>query len=68
MVENGAYTDDATLAIVERVLAGDINEGLAKQIQEYGGKAQSLNFRTTNVLFGERLDAAWRKMASFGRP
>jgi acetylglutamate kinase len=54
-VQGRRYTDDATLAIVERVLAGDINEGLAKQIQEYGGKAQSLNFRTTNVLFGERL-------------
>ena len=54
-VQGRRYTDDATLAIVERVLGGDINEGLAKQIQEYGGKAQSLNFRTTNVLFGERL-------------
>ena len=54
-VQGRRYTDDATLAIVERVLAGDINEGLARQIQEYGGKAQSLNFRTTNVLFGQRL-------------
>ncbi len=54
-VQGRRYTDDATLAIVERVLAGEINEGLAKQIQEYGGKAQSLNFRTTNVLYGERL-------------
>ena len=54
-VQGRRFTDDATLAIVERVLAGEINEGLARQIQEYGGKAQSLNFRTTNVLFGERL-------------
>ncbi len=54
-VQGRRYTDDATLAIVERVLAGEINEGLARQIQDYGGKAQSLNFRTTNVLFGERL-------------
>ncbi len=54
-VQGRRYTDDATLAIVERVLAGEINEGLARQIQGYGGKAQSLNFRTTNVLFGERL-------------
>jgi acetylglutamate kinase len=49
------YTDDATLAIVERVLAGEINEGLSRQIRDFGGKAQSLNFRTTNVLYGERL-------------
>ncbi len=54
-VQGRRFTDDATLAIVERVLAGEVNEGLSKQIQEYGGKAQSLNFRTTNVLFGERL-------------
>jgi acetylglutamate kinase len=54
-VQGRRYTDDATLAIVERVLAGEINEGLSRQIQNYGGKAQSLNFRTTNVLFGERL-------------
>jgi acetylglutamate kinase len=54
-VQGRRYTDDATLAIVERVLAGEINEGLAKDIQDHGGKAQSLNFRTTNVLFGERL-------------
>lgn len=54
-VQGRRYTDDATLAIVERVLAGEINEGLARQIQGYGGKAQSLNFRTTNVLFGRRL-------------
>jgi len=54
-VQGRRYTDAATLAIVERVLAGEINEGLSRQIQEYGGKAQSLNFHTTNVLFGERL-------------
>jgi acetylglutamate kinase len=54
-VQGRRYTDDATLSIVERVLAGEVNEGLARQIQGYGGKAQSLNFRTTNVLFGERL-------------
>jgi acetylglutamate kinase len=54
-VQGRRYTDDATLAIVERVLAYEINEGLSRQIQEYGGKAQSLNFRTTNVLFGKRL-------------
>ena len=29
--------------------------GLARQIEDYGGKAQSLNFRTTNVLLGEQL-------------
>jgi acetylglutamate kinase len=47
------YTDDATLAIVEKVLACDLNEWLAQRIEELGGRAMNLNFRTTNVLFGE---------------
>jgi acetylglutamate kinase len=52
------YTDDATLAIVERVLAGEINETLAARIEELGGRAMPLNFvgiENNNVLFGERL-------------
>src|SRR5687767_5667922 len=52
------FTDDATLAIVERVLAGEINESIAKSIEEFGGRAMPLNFaggQNNNVLFGERL-------------
>jgi acetylglutamate kinase len=52
------YTDDATLKIVERVLAGDINETIAARIEELGGRAMPLNFageQNNNVLFGERL-------------
>jgi acetylglutamate kinase len=54
-VQGRRYTDDATLAIVERVLAGEVNEQLAQRIHDLGGRAQPLNFRTTNVLFGERI-------------
>ena len=53
-VQGRRYTDQATLEIVERVLAYEINEGLAAQIELLGGRAKSLNFRTQNVLFGER--------------
>lgn len=52
------YTDDATLKIVERVLAGEINESIAARIEEFGGRAMPLNFAgesNNNVLFGERL-------------
>ncbi|TWT38450.1 acetylglutamate kinase [Blastopirellula retiformator] len=49
------YTDDATLKIVEEVLAGEINEGIAANIEEIGGRAMNLNFKTTNVLFGEKM-------------
>ena len=54
-IKGRRYTDDATLKIVEHVLAYETNERLAGQIEELGGRAMPLNFRTTNVLFGERL-------------
>lgn len=55
-VQGRRYTDDAALAIVEEVLAYQINERLAKQIEELGGRARPLNFRTANVLWGQRLE------------
>jgi len=63
-VQGRRYTDDATLAIVERVLAGDINRKLAEDINLLGGLAEPLSFSTTNVLFGERI----RLAGEDGRP
>jgi acetylglutamate kinase len=54
-IQGRRYTDDATRDIVERVLAYETNERIAERIEEFGGRAAPLNFRTTNVLFGERL-------------
>jgi len=54
-VQGRRYTDSATLEIVEQVLATDLNHDLAARIEEYGGRAMSLNFLSTNVLFGEQL-------------
>ncbi|MCG8449180.1 MAG: acetylglutamate kinase [Pirellulales bacterium] len=56
-IQGRRYTDAATLEIVERVLAGELNESLAERIEEYGGRAMPLNFSNTNnnVLFGEPL-------------
>ncbi len=57
-IQGRRYTDEATLEIVQRVLAGEINESLAKRIEEFGGRAMPLNFAgaaNNNVLFGERL-------------
>ena len=54
-VQGRRYTDPATLEIVERVLAGQINDHLVEQIRALGGCAQGLNFRTRNVLFGEKI-------------
>jgi len=54
-IQGRRYTDDATLAIVETVLVGEINRSLAARIEQYGGRAMPLSFCTTCVLFGERL-------------
>jgi len=54
-VQGRRYTDQATLDIVERVLATELNHELVAKIEEYGGRAMSLNFLSTNVLFGEKL-------------
>lgn len=57
-VQGRRYTDQATLEIVERVLAGQINRSIVQQIQDLGGCAASLNFQTTNVLYGQRIGLA----------
>jgi acetylglutamate kinase len=54
-IKGRRYTDEATLKIVEEILAYETNERIARQIEELGGRAMNLNFRTTNVLHGERI-------------
>jgi acetylglutamate kinase len=54
-IQGRRYTDDATCDIVERVLAYETNEHIAERIEAFGGRSTPLNFRTTNVLWGERL-------------
>ncbi len=54
-VQGRRYTDEATLRIVEEVLAYETNNRLAEMIQQLGGRAAPLNFKTTCVLFGQPL-------------
>jgi len=56
-IQGRRYTDEATLEIVERVLAGEVNEAVAARIESFGGRAMPLNFLNTNnnVLFGQQL-------------
>jgi acetylglutamate kinase len=54
-IQGRRYTDEATLKIVEEILAYETNERLAQLIEQLDGRAMNLNFRTTNVLFGERI-------------
>ncbi len=60
-IQGRRFTDDATLKIVERVLAQDLNEAIAERIEFFGGRAMPLNFMgetNNNILFGERLTLA----------
>lgn len=57
-VQGRRVTDAATRDVVEQTLAYATNEELVSRIEELGGRAAPLNFRTTNVLFGERLTLA----------
>lgn len=54
-IQGRRYTDEATLAIVEQVLAYETNNKMYERIEQLGGRAAPLNFKTTNVLFGQRL-------------
>lgn len=54
-IQGRRFTDEATLKIVEEVLAYETNESISREIESLGGRAMNLNFRTTNVLFGEKL-------------
>jgi len=50
------YTDERTLEIVEQVLAVETNEYLASEFEKIGGRAMTLNFQSTPVLHGRRLE------------
>ncbi|MDA8564259.1 acetylglutamate kinase, partial [Mariniblastus sp.] len=54
-VQGRRYTDDATLDIVEKVLATEVNHFLAAEFEKIGGRAMTLNFESTPVLKGEPL-------------
>ncbi|MCL4169614.1 UNVERIFIED_CONTAM: hypothetical protein GTU68_048407 [Idotea baltica] len=54
-IQGRRWTNPATLQVVERVLAGELNVFLTEEIERLGGRAMNLSFNTTNVLFGEKL-------------
>jgi acetylglutamate kinase len=54
-VQGRRYTDDATLEIVAKVLADDINTDIVRHISKYGGRAAGLHHKTTQCLYGKRL-------------
>lgn len=55
-VQGRRFTDDATLEIVAKVLAGDISQDLIRKIQTQGGVARGVSFlNQNNALIGEKL-------------
>jgi acetylglutamate kinase len=54
-VKGRRVTDPKTLEIVEQTLGYELNTFLTEEVERLGGRAMNLNFRTTNVLFGEKL-------------
>jgi acetylglutamate kinase len=54
-VQGRRYTDDATLGIVARVLAEEINADIERHINKYGGRASGLHHKTHQCLYGKRL-------------
>lgn len=54
-VHGRRYTDDQTMEIVARVLAGEICQSLVGEIQQQGGDAVGLSYLSENCLTGETL-------------
>src|SRR4051794_36767323 len=57
-VQGRRYTDEATLEIVARVLAEEINADIVRHINKFGGRAAGLHHKTSQCLFGRRLTLA----------
>jgi acetylglutamate kinase len=54
-VRGRRYTDDATLEIVARVLAEEINADIERHINKFGGRASGLHHKTHQCLYGRKL-------------
>lgn len=54
-VQGRRYTDEKTLEIVEKVLATETNYFIADELEKIGGRAMTLNFESTNILFGKQI-------------
>jgi acetylglutamate kinase len=54
-VQGRRYTDRATLEIVARVLAEEINADIERHINKFGGRASGLHHKTHQCLYGKKL-------------
>jgi acetylglutamate kinase len=63
-VQGRRYTDEATLSIVARVLAEEINADIERHINKFGGRASGLHHKTHQCLYGRKL---WLENGPEGR-
>lgn len=55
-VQGRRYTDDATLEIVARVLAEEVNADIVRHINKFGGRAAGLHHKANQqCLYGDRI-------------
>ncbi len=54
-VQGRRFTDEATLEIVARVLAEEINADIERHINKFGGRALGFHHKTHQCLFGKKL-------------
>src|SRR5947209_5293243 len=54
-IKGRRVTDDATLAVVVRVLCHEINTDIVKQLRDLGGRAVGLHTGAMQALFGKKL-------------
>ena len=55
-VQGRRYTDEATLGIVARVLAEEVNADIVRHINKFGGRAAGLHHKSNQqCLYGQRL-------------
>lgn len=55
-VQGRRYTDEATLEIVARVLAEEVNTDIVRHIGKFGGRASGLHHKSTQCLWGRRIN------------
>lgn len=55
-VQGRRYTCPKAIEIVEKTLAIETNREIAELFEKLGGRAMTLNFESTNVLKGKRID------------
>jgi acetylglutamate kinase len=64
--DHSSMDQAATMGVVEKLLAEELNGLLANEFEKIGGRAMTLNFESTPVLNGDSIEADSHAMAGVG--